>query len=120
MSQGIYVTDCTRTEGTLHVGYETMAPGEGVPQKEVGQLLNALLDLGGVDTPERDSVAAFERAGQWEPEDVQVWVFEGAGEADEDRPQRGRFEVREGWFHALAVGYLSETDFSTLVLSTLD
>ena len=30
----------------------------------------------------------------------------------------GEWEVHAGWFHALECGDISETDFSTLVLST--
>lgn len=155
MSQGIYVTDCARQADALHIGYETMAPGDGVPRTEVGQLLNALLDLAGIETPERDSMAGFDDSGAWEPEDVTIWVFEGTEESTEDLPsasvtggdgpgdvgetssgtedagastrgqgpervRRGRFKVREGWFRALDAGDISETDFSTLVLSTVE
>lgn len=171
MGEGLYVTDCERHDGALHVGYESMAVSDGVPSAEVGTVLRLLLDLAGIETAGRD-VAGIAEAGSWDPEDVHVWVFEDPGsqaergrieedeaegedsvsrdEKDEtegegsaeagsrgrreaagerpgtdgavgsgDRTQKGHYEVREGWFHALREGYLSETDFSTLVLSTL-
>ncbi len=99
MSHGVYVTDYTEEEGTLHVRYETADGGDGVPKNEVGRLLNVLLDA---------------REDGWEPTNVKGWVYD----IDADDP-RGSWEAREGWMHALEEGYISETDFSTLVLSTV-
>ena len=99
MSHGVYVTDYTKDEGTLHVRYETADGGKGVPKDEVGRLLNVLLDA---------------REDGWEPTDLTGWVYD----IDDDDP-RGTWEAREGWMHALEEGYISETDFSTLVLSTV-
>lgn len=141
MGEGLYVTDCERHDGALHVGYESMAVSDGVPSAEVGTVLRLLLDLAGIETAGRD-VAGIAEAGSWDPEDVHVWMFEDPGSRGEaggrgrrepagERPgadgavgsgdptQKGHYEVREGWFHALREGHLSETDFSTLVLSTL-
>jgi hypothetical protein len=118
MGEGLYVTNCERHDGAIHVGYETPAVGEGVPRTQVGTLLRLVLDLAGIETAGRD-VSGIPEASEWEPEDLHVWVFSDEGEGD-DREQRGHFEVREGWFHALDRDDLSETDFSTLVLSTLD
>ena len=101
MSLGVYVERHAR-EGaddgeTLHVEYETAA----------GDL--AAGDVGNVCT---ELVAAHEDG--WEPRDCHFWAFavDGAGEF------LGDWAVREGWFHALDRGDLTETDFSTLVLST--
>lgn len=99
LNHGVYVTDHTTVEGILHVRYETDALGEGVPQDEVGRLLTALLGA---------------RADGWEPTDVTVWVYD----VDAEDP-RGSWEVRVGWMDALEEGYISETDLSTLVLSTI-
>ena len=99
MSHGVYVTDYTNEEGTLHVRYETPDGGEGVPRNEVGRVLNVLLDA---------------REDGWEATDLKGWVYD----IDEDDP-RGSWEARKGWMHALEEGYISETDFSTLVLSTV-
>lgn len=114
MSHGVYVTDCTRDERGLHVGYETLAPGDGVPTAEVGDVLNLLLDLAGIEGEEREPTAVLEDAGEWAPEDVHGWVF------DDDHEERGHWVAREGWFRALANRNISETDFSTLVISTID
>lgn len=116
MGQGVYVTDIAYEDGALHVGHETLA-AEGVPGREVGRILEVLLEA---------------RADGWEPTDVRGWVYD-ADTDGEDRAsgdvERGRggatreprcsWRADEGWFHALAEGYLSETDFSTLVLSTI-
>ena len=118
MGEGLYVTNCERHDGAIHVGYETPAVGEGVPRTQVGTLLRLVLDLAGIETEGRD-VSGIPEAGEWTPDDLHVWVFADEGEGD-DRDQKGHYEVREGWFHALERDYLSETDFSTLVLSTLD
>ncbi|MFC7176565.1 hypothetical protein [Halosegnis marinus] len=117
MGEGLYVTNCERHEGAIHVGYESPAVGESVPRGQVGTLLRTLLDLAGIETEGRD-LAGIPEVGEWEPEDVEVWVFEDA-DAD-DRVTKGHYEVREGWFRALERDDLSETDFSTLVLSTLE
>lgn len=119
MGEGLYVTNCERHEGAIHVGYETPAVGEGVPRTQVGTMLRLLLDLAGIETEGRD-VSGIPEAGEWEPEDLHVWVFDENEATGDDREQMGHYEVRGGWFHALDRDYLSETDFSTLVLSTLD
>lgn len=102
MGQGVYVTDVAYEDGALHVGHETVAP-QGVPGREVGRVLEVLISA---------------REDGWEPTDVHGWVFD-ADTGGEGRERRGSWRAKEGWFHALANGNLSETDFSTLVLSTL-
>ncbi|MFB6172641.1 MAG: hypothetical protein ABEJ23_08920 [Haloarculaceae archaeon] len=103
MGQGVYVTDVAYEDGALHVGHETVAP-EGVPGREVGRILAVLLDA---------------REDGWEPTDVRGWVFDADAGSEGDRERRGTWRAEAGWFHALSEGYLSETDFSTLVLSTI-
>jgi len=103
MGQGIYVTDVSHEDGALHVGHETVA-AEGVPGREAGRILDVLVEA--------------HREGEWEPTDVHGWVFE-ASEGAADREQRGTWRAEKGWFHALEDGTISETDFSTLVLSTI-
>jgi hypothetical protein len=101
MSLGVYVErnarESTDDGERLHVEYETAA-GDLAPG-----------DVGNVCT---ELVAAHENG--WEPKDCRFWAFavDGAGEF------LGDWAVREGWFHALDRGDLTETDFSTLVLST--
>lgn len=98
MAHGIYVQTVEEHDGALHVEYETAAQGESVPHREVGRVLNQLREA---------------REEGWEPTEVHGWVF------DVDGGERGSWHAKEGWFHALAEGYLTETDFSTLVLTTI-
>ena len=99
MSLGVYVERHALERGddgaTLHVEYETAAAG--LSRGDVGNVCTEL-------------VAAHDDG--WEPVDCRFWVFETDGGF------LGAWEVRAGWFRALDRGDLSETDFSTLVLST--
>ena len=96
MSLGVYVErGAVDDDGTLHVEYETAAGG--LSRGDVGNVCTELVDA--------------HEAG-WEPRDCRFWVFETGGGF------LGEWEARAGWFRALARGDLSETDFSTLVLST--
>ena len=117
MAEGLYVTNCERHDGALHVGYESPGLGDEIPRTQVGTMLRLLLDLAGIDTEGRDPSGVPE-AGTWEPETVEVWAFDDADK--DERTSSSHFEIREGWFRALEAGHLSETDFSTLVLSTLE
>jgi hypothetical protein len=100
MSHGIYVDDYVREDGELHIKYETAQAGDGIAKNEIGRLLNVLLDA---------------REEGWEPVDVTAWVY-AIGEEDPN----GQWEAHEGWMYALEKGYLTETDFSQLVLSTVE
>lgn len=99
MAHGIYVEHVGEHEGALHVEYETASGGESVPHREVGRVVNELREA---------------REDGWEPTDVHGWV------EDVDGGERGSWHAKEGWFHALAEGYLTETDFSTLVLASIE
>lgn len=117
MADGLYVTNCERHDGAVHVGYESPVLGDEIPQTQVGTMLRALLDLAGIETEGRDP-SGIPESGAWQPEDVEVWAFEDTD--GDERTTAGHYEVREGWFRALDDGHISETDFSTLVLSTLE
>lgn len=104
MAEGVYVTDHTLTDGTFHIAYETASPEEGVPRSEMGYILQELLDA---------------QADGWPATDVVVWVYD-ADEPADDREPKGKWETREGWFHAFDDDNISETDLSTLVISTVD
>lgn len=99
MSLGVYVERHARQaedgSETLHVEYETAAAG--LTRGDVGNVCTELVDA--------------HQAG-WEPVDCHFWVFETDGGF------LGEWEVRAGWFRALDRGDISQTDFSTLVLST--
>lgn len=98
MSLGVYVERHAREDDDgerLHVEYETAAAG--LTQADVGNVCTELVDAHGEG---------------WEPIDCRFWVFGTDGDF------LGKWEVRAGWFRALERGDISETDFSTLVLST--
>lgn len=94
MSLGIYVERHARESGTIHVEYETAA---GLTNGDLGNVCSELRDT--------------HEAG-WKPRDCRFWVF------DTDGGFVGQWAVRAGWLRALDRENLSETDFSTLVLST--
>lgn len=95
MAGGIYVERSVRDGETLHLEYETAAAG--IPNDQIGAVCSELVDA--------------QEAG-WEPSDVHAWAF------DLDGLFCGHWRAEAGWFRALDRGDLSETDFSTLVLST--
>ena len=97
MSLGIYVERHATDSGTLHIEYETAAAGLSKG------------DLGNVCSELRDA-----HTEGWEPRECRFWVF------DTDGGFRGQWSVRSGWLRALDRGTISETDFSTLVLSTME
>ena len=101
MSHGVYVTDLTTDEETetLRIDYETASPGEGVPHREVGRVLNRLLAL---------------HDDGWDPTDVEAAVESIEGEA------RGTWHADRGWLVGHANGELSDVDLSQRVIETID
>ena len=99
MSLGVYLERHALEEAddgtTLHLEYETAAGG--LAQGDLGSVCTELVDA--------------HEAG-WEPLDCRLWAFDTEGFF------LGEWFVRGGWFRALDRGLLTETDFSTLVLST--
>lgn len=94
MSLGVYVERHAHEPETLHIEYETADAGL------------TKTDLGNVCSELRDASESG-----WEPKDVRFWVFGTEGGF------HGEWVVRAGWIRALDRGDISETDFSTLVLS---
>ncbi|UPV99485.1 hypothetical protein M0R88_13270 [Halorussus gelatinilyticus] len=99
MSHGVYVTDLSTAEGTLRIEYETASPGEGVPHREVGRVLNRLLDLLGEG---------------WEPLDVRAEV------SDIEEEPRGTWRADAEWLAAHDRGDLSDVDLSQRVIDTIE
>jgi len=101
MSLGVYVERHAVEAGddgeTLHVEYETAAGG--LAPGDIGNVCTELIDASD---------------DGWTPRTCRFWAFEtgGAGQF------LGDWRVDPGWFDALDRGDISETDFSTLVLST--
>jgi hypothetical protein len=99
MSHGVYVTDLGTQEGRLRIAYETATPGNGVPQREVGRVLNRLLEA------HRDG---------WEPTDVRGVVSGIDGE------KRGTWRAEREWLVGHERGELSDVDLSQKVLDTIE
>jgi hypothetical protein len=94
MSLGVYVERHAREQETLHIEYETA--DAGLTRGDLGNVCSELRDI--------------QNAG-WEPIDCRFWVFDTEGGF------HGEWALKAGWLRALDRGDLSETDFSTLVLS---
>ena len=94
MSLGVYVERHAREDDAIHIEYETSAAGLSKG------------DLGNVCSELRDA----HREG-WTPRDCHFWAF------DTDWGFHGEWVIKAGWLRALDRGNISETDFSTLVLS---
>lgn len=107
MSHGVYVTSLDRRAETLRIEYETATPGEGVPRREIGRVLNRLLD-------------ALDDG--WEATDVRGAVYHiDAGEDDESGDgQRGTWRAEADWLRAHDRGELSDVDLSQRVLDTVE
>ncbi|WP_135828033.1 hypothetical protein [Halorussus halobius] len=99
MSHGVYVTDLDDAGDRLRVAYETATPGDGVSHREVGRVLNRLLEA---------------QADGWEPTDV-AGVVSGV-EGDD----RGTWRADREWLVAHAEGDLSDVDLSQRVVDTIE
>lgn len=99
MSHGVYVTNLTTDDSTLHIDYETATPGEGVPQREVGRVLNRLLGL---------------HDDGWDPTDVRADVESIEGE------DRGTWRADREWLVGHARGEVSDVDLSQRVIETIE
>jgi hypothetical protein len=99
LSHGIYVTGLTHGEETLAVTYETVHATDGVPHRDIGRVLNLLRDL---------------REEGWDPVDVDGTV------TDLDGDRLGTWHADAEWFHELATGEVTETEFSQRVLGTIE
>lgn len=99
MSHGIYVTEFEATEDGYALEYESLYADEGViPHREVGRVINVVLDLHDDD---------------WTGVDIEAVV------TDLDGDPQGSWHVERAWLEALNAGELSETDFSARVIETL-
>ncbi|WP_332898013.1 MULTISPECIES: hypothetical protein [unclassified Haladaptatus] len=96
MSFGVYVTDATVTTDTLTLEYETVAPGTGVPQQSVGQVITVY------------------REHSERPRRIEARV------TDTDGDLRGTWHVEKGWLEALDAEDITEVGFSTYVLNTVE
>lgn len=98
-SKGISVED-VETGDTVHLTYMTAFPGERVNHQEMGRALNVFVELAEED--------------RWKPKRVEATVVR----TDDD--VQGRWHADPEWFEALLSYEMTETEFSTRVLETLD
>jgi hypothetical protein len=99
MSHGVYVTNLDTDDGTLRIDYESATPGEGVPHREVGRVLNRLLAL---------------HDDGWTPTDVRAAVASIEGE------ERGTWRADREWLVGHARGEVSDVDLSQRVIETIE
>ncbi|MFC4357458.1 hypothetical protein ACFO0N_05775 [Halobium salinum] len=98
-SNGISVEALSRGD-QVELTYLTAFPGERVHHPEMGRALNTFIDLVEDD--------------RWEPARVEATVVR----ADDD--VQGTWHAEPEWFDALCSYRISETEFSTRVLDTLE
>lgn len=98
MGVGIYVQDVETDEEVTRVEYETVAPGDGVPHRQMGRVINALR---GQDGWERTAVRGAVRDG-------------------DDGSLRGTWRAEREWLAALEAGELSQVDFSAKVIDSIE
>lgn len=104
-SDGVYVTNMDRGNGVLSVEYESIDAGSigEVPHQEMGRVVNVYRELADENDYDREDYVRLEATvTDLEGEPVGTWH----AEAD--------------WLRALADGELSEVEFSSRVLDTID
>ena len=84
----------------VELSYITAYPGEEVNHMEMGKVLNAFIDL--------------EEGSEWEPSRVEATVLRFEDEV------MNTWYAEEEWFEGLRNYRISETEFSTRVLETLE
>lgn len=99
-SYGISVESVDEREDGLELTYMTAFPGENVSHREMGRALNALIDAAAAD--------------DWEPVSVDATVVRTTDDV------QGTWRAEASWFERLLAEDLSQTEFSTRVLDTLE
>ncbi|ESS11327.1 MAG: hypothetical protein A07HR60_01380 [uncultured archaeon A07HR60] len=84
----------------LFLAYLTAHPGKEIDHSEMGRALNGLIDLA--------------ETGQWEPVRVDAAVLRAPGD------RLGTWHAEPEWFRALGRYEITETEFSTRVLDTIE
>ena len=97
-SYGISVEEVD-VDDPLSLTYMTAFPGREIHRQEIGRALNALIDRAEADV--------------WEPVRVEATVVRSPGDP------LGTWTAKGEWFDRLLEYELSETEFSTRVLSTV-
>jgi len=97
-SHGVYVDEVERDEG-FALTYESVDEQGGVPQREVGRVVNVFRDVFGED---------------WPGERIEATVYDLDGE------RVGSWHVEPEWLRGLAEGDLSEVEFSRRVVDAIE
>lgn len=97
-SHGVYVDEVER-DGGFHLRYESVDAGDGVPQREIGRVVNVFRDVFGED---------------WDGERIEATVYDLDGE------RVGSWHVERAWLRDLAAGELSEVEFSRKVVDAIE
>lgn len=118
MSHGVYVTSLDRRAETLRIEYETATPGEGVPRREIGRVLNRLLDAidEGWEATDVRGVVYHIDAGDGTSEDE---PGDGGGD-DSTGGERGTWRADADWLRAHDRGDITDVDLSQRVLDTVE
>ncbi|WP_135535311.1 hypothetical protein [Halostella pelagica] len=98
MGVGAYLADFAETSDGVEIEYETVSPGDGVPHRQVGQVLQTLWDVRGEDA---------------DPVTVRATV------TDDEGNRRGRWRAEAEWVAALGDD-MTQTEFSQRVLDTIE
>jgi hypothetical protein len=107
VSHGVYVQEVTAEDeggdegGGYQLVYESIAAdgASAVPHREVGRVINVFRDVHPED---------------WAGADIEATV------TDLDGVELGEWHVRAEWLRALQAGDLSEVEFSTRVIETIE
>jgi hypothetical protein len=98
MGLGVYLTEVDAGGDRLAIEYETVSPGDGVPGRQVGQVLQTVWSVRGEDA---------------DPVSVDATV------TDDDGELRGTWRAEAEWVEMLGDD-LTQTEFSQRVLDTVE
>jgi len=98
MGIGAYLTAVDAGGDRLEIEYETVSPGDGVPGRQVGQVLQTIWSVRGEDA---------------DPVSVDATV------TDDDGELRGTWRAEAEWVELLG-DELTQTEFSQRVLETVE
>jgi len=115
-SHGVYVTELDRRDGILEIEYESIDAGRigEVPHQEMGRVINVYRELAeddGTDGEGTDGDSGDD-GGEYARIEALVTDLEG-------NPV-GTWHAEADWLRALAAEDLSEIEFSSRVLDTID
>lgn len=99
-SAGVHVESIDVAEDAIELEYMTAFPGEQINHREMGRVLNALIDRA--------------EDGRWEPTRLEATVIRVPGDV------MGFWHAEAAWFEAIVDDDISEEEFSARVLETIE